>query len=182
MSRFFGDIAQLGIVVRDADKAMTEWAQRLGVGPFYVIRDVEIQNFKYRGAPSPAPRLTFGFANSGNLQIEIIQQHNDVPSAYRDFLGSGHEGAQHVASWFSAPAAYDLKRQQLLDHGLELIHEGATVGGIARFAYFSTDLPGAMMIELSEARLPALRPMLDILESSSTNWDGADPIRSFSTT
>jgi Glyoxalase/Bleomycin resistance protein/Dioxygenase superfamily len=182
MSRLFGNIEQLGIVVRDADAAMTEWAQRLGVGPFYVFRNCVFENFKYRGKASPTPTLTLGFANSGNLQIEVIQQHNDVPSAYKDFLADGHEGMQHVSSWFGETHAYDKKRQQLLDSGLELIHEGAMVGGLARFSYFSTNLPGATMIELSETRLPALRPLMELLDSSSKNWDGSNPIREFPST
>ena len=38
-------------------------------------------------------------ANSGPLQIELIQTRNDVPSMYRDFLQAGHTGLQHVAYW-----------------------------------------------------------------------------------
>ncbi len=38
-------------------------------------------------------------ANSGPLQMELIQIRNDAPSMYRDFLQAGHTGLQHVAYW-----------------------------------------------------------------------------------
>lgn len=42
---------------------------------------------------------SIALANSGPLQIELIQQRNDAPSMYRDFLAEGHEGLQYVAYW-----------------------------------------------------------------------------------
>jgi hypothetical protein len=33
------------------------------------------------------------------IRCELIQQHNDAPSLFRDFLDSGREGLQHLAFW-----------------------------------------------------------------------------------
>ena len=41
--------------------------------------------------------MSIALANSGDLQIELIQQVNDAPSMYKEFLDAGHEGLQHVA-------------------------------------------------------------------------------------
>jgi hypothetical protein len=38
-------------------------------------------------------------ANSGDMQIELIQQRCGTPSMYRDFLQSSGEGLQHWAAW-----------------------------------------------------------------------------------
>src|ERR1700689_3463209 len=99
MSIIFGGIRQLGMVVSDINTAMQEWA-KLGVGPFYTMH-FAIDDFVYRGGPSEAPIVTLAFAHSGPLQIELIQQHNDVPSGYKEFLDAGRLGAQHVAAWYA---------------------------------------------------------------------------------
>jgi Glyoxalase/Bleomycin resistance protein/Dioxygenase superfamily len=176
MSRIFGGIRQLAMVVRDAEETMKQWAE-VGVGPFYVIRDFQVHDYRYRGKAMPGPLLSLCFAQSGPLQIEVIQQHNDVPSGYLDFLGSGREGCQHVCAWFSEPAAYDAKRAELLAAGFAIIHEGRPLTPRSRFAYFATKLPGAMMFEISESLLPELAPLWEMVESSAANWDGSDPIR-----
>src|SRR5580658_3016253 len=91
--------SQVGMVVRDADKNMRYLAQTLGIGPFFVHREIKPDYFYYRGSPSAAPVITLGFAQAGAVQIEVIQQHNDVPSAYTEFLSAGREGAQHLSIW-----------------------------------------------------------------------------------
>ena len=181
MSRIFGAIRQLAMVVRDAEATMKQWAEA-GVGPFYVIRDFQPVGYRYRGEAMPGPKLSLCFAQSGPLQIEVIQQHDDTPSAYRDFLAAGREGCQHVCAWFDSHAAFDAKRAALLTAGYELIHEGGAQAPKSRFAYFATNLPGALMFEISEALVPELKPLWDLVESSAGNWDGSDPVRYLPTT
>ena len=98
MSRIFGSVRQNGYVVRDIRAALTHWTERLGVGPFYYIKQAPIEDFRYRGEPSDLV-VSIALAQSGPLQIELIQQRNDAPSMYRDFLAAGHEGLQHIAYW-----------------------------------------------------------------------------------
>ena len=99
MSRIFGEIRQNGYVVPDVEAAMTHWTEVLGVGPFYYFERVPIEEFRYRGEPSPL-EVSIALANSGALQIELIQQRNDAPSMYRDFLlRESRGGLQHVAFW-----------------------------------------------------------------------------------
>ena len=43
--------------------------------------------------------MSVALANSGDLQIELIQQRNDAPSMYKEFLDSGREGLQHMSYW-----------------------------------------------------------------------------------
>lgn len=177
MSIYFGGIRQLGMVVHDAESAMREWG-RLGVGPWFVMRNFVVDDFFYRGEPSPAPEITMCFAHSGPLQIEIIQQHNDVPSGYRDFLQSGREGAQHVAAWFSDHASYDAKRAELLAHGFEIVHEGAARVNDARFAYFASKERGGLEFEIAEAILPPLEEGRKFMEKSAQEWDGKQLVAS----
>ena len=62
------------------------------------IERVPIKNYRYRGE-SYEPHNSVALANSGPLQVELIQCRNDVPSMYRDFTRAGHSGLQHVAYW-----------------------------------------------------------------------------------
>ncbi len=98
MSRLFGEIRQNGYVVRDIDSALKHWIEVLGVGPFFYLERAPIENFRYYGERSEMV-ASIALANSGPLQIELIQQRNDAPSMYRDFLAGGHEGLQHVEYW-----------------------------------------------------------------------------------
>lgn len=170
MSILFGGIRQLGMVVRDANAAMREWG-RLGVGPFFTM-PFTFDDYVYRGRACEPPVVTLCFAHAGPLQIELIEQHNDVPSAYREFLEAGREGAQHVASWFSDHASYDAKRRRLLESGLTIVHEGANRAMDARFAYFETGVPGGLMVEIAEALLPGLAEGVRDMEEAARSWDG----------
>ena len=88
MSKVFGEIRQLAFIVTDIDKAMNHWAETLGVGPFFIKRRITFSNFIYRGKPSASPSVSIALANSGYVQIELIQQHDDAPSIYREYLES----------------------------------------------------------------------------------------------
>jgi hypothetical protein len=98
MSRLFGPVRQNGYVVRDIEAAMKHWIEVLQVGPWFYIDRVQTDWFRHRGQDSTV-ELSIALANSGDLQIELIQQRNDAPSMYKEFLDSGREGLQHVAFW-----------------------------------------------------------------------------------
>jgi catechol 2,3-dioxygenase-like lactoylglutathione lyase family enzyme len=170
MSIIFGGIRQLGMVVRSAEQAMKEWG-RLGVGPFFMVT-FQVDDFWYRGNPSPAPVLTLCFAHSGPLQIELIQQHNDVPSAYREFLGEGRQGAQHVCAWYADHDSFDAKTRDLHARGFTLVQQGASRAADARFAYFETGEPGGLMFEISEALMPLGAANRLEMETAAERWDG----------
>lgn len=176
MSMKFGPIRQIGHVVRDVDAAMRYWTQVMGVGPFYVLREYPFADFHYRGRPATSPVCTLCFAFSGDVQIELIQQHNDVPSSYREFLSAGREGMQHVSPWFDNEQAFDTARAKAFDLGMTMVQESPS--GIARFCYFETGRPDVPLLELSEAMLPAARGIHDMAMAASVGWDGEDPIRS----
>ncbi len=125
MSGALGSVRQLGFVVHDLDRALEYWTKTLRVGPFFTIRNVVPEKWHYRGQPSLAPRASIALANSGDLQIEIIQQHDDHPTGWRDFLASGREGFQHVSSWLTR-AEYDATMARMLAAGTDVIHAGVS--------------------------------------------------------
>ena len=171
MSRFLGDIRQNGYVVRDIERAMRHWTEVMGIGPFFYIEDVPVSNFRYGGQPSDV-KMSIALANSGPLQIELIQQRNDAPSMYLDFLNAGHEGLQHVAFW---TADFDADMARMTERGFEVGHSGQ-IGADGRFVYFTRqDHPGSV-IELSETN-GRKGAFFQSIRDAAAGWDGSDPVR-----
>ena len=173
MSVFFGEIRQLGYVVPDIEAAMDYWSRVLGVGPFFYAERVPVVNFTYRGAPS-SPVTSVALANSGAVQVELIQQRNDAPTMYRDFVQAKGSGLQHVAYWTQN---FDADMERLSARGFK-VGMGGEVGARGRFVYFETEYHPGAVIELSEVEGPKGR-MFDLIRNASIGWDGSDPVRPF---
>jgi catechol 2,3-dioxygenase-like lactoylglutathione lyase family enzyme len=171
VSRHFGQIRQNGYVVRDIEAALRHWTEILGVGPFFYIERVPVEGFRYRGAPSDVD-VSIALANSGPLQIELIQPRNEAPSLWRDFLDAGHEGLQHVAYWTETmDAALDAAAAR----GLEIGQEG-TIGENGRFVYLLTETHPGTVVEISEVS-GAKGRFFEHIARCAEGWDGSDPVR-----
>ena len=85
MSHRLPHIMQFSYVVRDLDAAIEHWAGNLQVGPFFVAPHVPYTRCLYRGTPTDLD-MSVAIAYTGDTQIELVQQHNDAPSIFRDFL------------------------------------------------------------------------------------------------
>jgi catechol 2,3-dioxygenase-like lactoylglutathione lyase family enzyme len=177
VSRLFGPVRQIAFVVRDLDATLRYWTGTLGVGPFFLLRDVVPENHRYHGAPAPAPRGTIALGNSGDLQVELIQTHDDHPSVWRDFLAAGGEGFHHVSAW-STREEYDRTLARARAAGLAVAQEGSIPGSGIRFAYFATDTaPGGLIYELADILEPAVYPLVQLVADAARTWDGKDPVR-----
>ena len=167
----FGPIRQNGYVVNDIDAALDHWTRVLGVGPFFYFERVPIEDFRHRGEPS-AVEASIALANWGDLQIELIQQRNDAPSMYREFLEAGREGLQHVACWYDD---LDGVLKEVAERGIAIGQSG-TIGERGRFVYLDTEAHPGTVVELSEIS-GAKGRFFDHVRQSAAQWDGTDPIR-----
>jgi len=173
MSSLFGAVRQVGYVVKDIEKAMEHWV-KLGVGPWFYKEDVGSTEFRYYGKPSALPKLSIALANSGDLQLELIQQRDDAPSLYRDSLERSGEIAQHIAYW--TPDRFDEICKYLTSLGYVEGHAGRMGANRGPYAYFvHPDLPSAM-IEVSDSSGGKAAYFAQVREAAE-NWDGKDPIR-----
>lgn len=172
MSRFFGNVCQNGYVVRDIDAALKHWTQVMGVGPFFYIDRVACDWFRYRGQPSNV-EMSIALGNTGDLQIELIQQRNDAPSMYTDFLNAGREGLQHMSYWTTTyQDAYD----RALARGFKVGQEGQIGGEQGRFVYFDTEAHPGTVIEMSDISGSKGR-FFEHIRKAAIGWDGSDPVR-----
>jgi len=174
MSRIFGAIRQNGYVVHDIEAALKHWTEVLGVGPFFYAESVKCAWFRYHGQASPL-EMSLALGNSGDLQIELIQQRNDAPSMYRDFLNAGREGLHHVAYWTKT---YRADYERALALGYKIGHEGQANGPDTGFVYFDTETHPGTVVELSDIS-GAKGAAFERIHQASIGWDGANPIRDF---
>ena len=172
MSRIFGAVRQNGYVVRDIQAAMKHWIEVMGVGPWYYMDRVKTDWFRHRGQDSSV-EMSIALANSGDLQIELIQQRNDAPSMYRDFLDRHGEGLQHMSYWSTD---YQSLYDRAIAAGFSVGHEGQIGGAKGRFAYFETTGHPGTVIEISDISGSKGR-FFERIKAASVDWDGSDPAR-----
>ncbi len=167
-----GPIRQIGYIVRDLDAAMQSWLA-LGIGPWFTMRNLQQRDCRYRGELSE-PTTSIAFANSGPMQIELIQQHDDTPSIYREFLDAGGEGYNQLAWWATD---FDTVMEKARAAEWPVVWSGGTRGTV-RFAYFALDPEISTVIEVMELN-DASQGLADLVASAAEQWDGiTDPIRS----
>ena len=172
MSKLFGPVRQNGYVVKDIESAMDYWVKVLGIGPWYYIKEVKTDYFRHRGVDSNV-EMSIALANSGDLQIELIQQRNDAPSMYKEFLDAGHEGLQHVAFWTKDfQTLYD----KAITSGYQVGHEGQIGGEKGRFCYFDSSAHPGSIIEISDIS-GTKGQFFDKIRGVAESWDGSRPIR-----
>lgn len=173
MSRLFGEVRQIGYVVEDIEAAMRYWSETLGIGPWYYAPKIADKDFYYKGEPSPIERAV-ALANSGFIQMELVQQLNDAPSMYRDFLKAGRTGVQHFAYWTTT---FDAHMAAATAAGMK-VGMGGQVGANGRYVYFDCEYHPGTVIELSEVNGPK-GALFKTIRDASVGWDGKDPIRDF---
>jgi hypothetical protein len=164
-----GAIRQIGYVVTDLDKALAGFVE-LGVGPWFVIRGMA-QRVLYRGKPCEIT-LSLALANSGEMQIEVIQQQDDSPSIFTEFLSSGREGFHQFAYWTED---FDATMQAVENAGWPVLWSGGEDVG-TRFSYVEPANSPATIIEIMELT-DTTTGMAKFVRDAADGWDGSDPIR-----
>ncbi|MGW6422266.1 zinc-binding dehydrogenase [Nocardia sp. NPDC055053] len=170
-ANMFGTIRQIGYVVRDIESSMRGFIDS-GIGPWFYLTGLKPGNFIYRGEPSGMV-MDVAVANSGDIQIELIQPVNEEPSMYKDFLDAGHEGMQHIAYW--AENYQDLY-DGALAAGFTVGQEGEIGGPTGRFAYLETEHHPGTVIEISDLS-GTKKFVFDLIRLAAANWDGTHPIQ-----
>ncbi|MEZ5219427.1 MAG: VOC family protein [Ilumatobacteraceae bacterium] len=160
------DIFQYAYFVEDLDAAAAEWAELNGAGPFFVAPHHTADRFTYRGTDVEAD-VSYAFGYSGDAQIQLIQQHDGLPSIYRDMYEPGRFGFHHVAKLV---ADYEGERQRLLDAGCTLACELYANDIVA--CYFDTRDRLGHFTEL-HSRTDRIVSTFDRWRQAHADWDGS---------
>ena len=173
MSRIFGAIDQVCWVVPDIERSIHHWAETLGIGPWFLMSNLRPGDFEYGGAPSNV-EISIAIAYSGKLQLELIQQHNDAPSMYKDAIDAGRTPGQHHLGFFRRD--YDERLAQAVQAGYRVGHSGTLGDGTIRFAYLATEREPGMIAELVELTDPAEASFVS-MHRAALDWDGTNPVQ-----
>ncbi len=164
---------QLAWVVPDLEKAMEHWTRRAGIGPFFVFEQLSYENAVYRGEPvSSTPfNITAAIGQAGDTQIELICQHDNAPSMFRDLVPEGKTGLHHVAIYCED---YDAELEAYLAQGAEVAFSGLMMGFRTCWLDLSSTL--GFMVELLDAN-PVADGVFQAFRDAAESWDGSDPVR-----
>lgn len=162
-------IFQYAYVVNDLEQACLGWTRLTGAGPFFVSMHHISEDHLHRGKPSEAD-LSYAFGQAGPAHIQLIQQHNDAPSAYREMYEAGEQGFHHVAV---LPEDWEAEKGRYESAGFEAI---TTLVSAARVAYMDTRPLLGCFVELYEDNAP-LKATFESWKQIHEAWDGSDPIR-----
>jgi methylmalonyl-CoA/ethylmalonyl-CoA epimerase len=168
---------QIAWVVDDLDKAVEEWQQTALIGPFFVGAHVGgmITGATHRGRPVEID-ISCAVAQAGPVQIELIKPHGSGPSPYRDVYPEGEGGLHHICSFVDDVEAESRNYEQ---HGFQVVMRGS-IAGRTPVAYIDTRSLLGCMTELM-ARGGPVEDMYGAIAAAATDWDGADPVRDFTT-
>lgn len=161
----FKGIMQVSYIVPDLQQAMKDYAELLGVGPWFVTERFQPADLLYRGQPT-SPDVTIGMSYSGHMNIELIQQRDDAPSAYKETERSRGFGFHH---WGVATDDFDRDLKKYLDRGSAIVFS-MTLGSGIKLAYLDTgNLPG--MIELIQIN-DGVKTSFTNMFRAARDWDG----------
>ena len=90
-------IVQNAYVVDDLEAACARWHRLFGIGPFLGGAAFETPDHRYRGAKGEPLVLRTGFAQAGELNIELMEIVSGGPNAFTDMYPRGREGLHHNA-------------------------------------------------------------------------------------
>ena len=166
-----GPIMQLAYVPADIGAALDFWIGTMGAGPFYRLEHIAANRVLYRGAPATIDfSVLIGYW--GDLQIELIEQHDETPSIYTAWCAAGLEGLHHVCV-----AVDDIAEARRLCTalGARFEQEVFLPGGVEAFYVDTGGGPGTMVEVIAPS--PAMRDLFAMMREAARGWDGGDPVR-----
>jgi Glyoxalase/Bleomycin resistance protein/Dioxygenase superfamily len=160
-------VIQFAYTVPDIQEGMRHYAELLHIGPWFLIGPFVPPKGIYRGATTKM-KVSLAFAFSGRLMIELIEQHDDEPSVFRETLSA--RGAHGFHHWAVGARDFEKTAAQYQSRGYQEVFSDTAPMGY-RIVYFDTshDLPGMLeVIEINAAAEEGYREM----HRAAQEWDG----------
>ncbi|MBI3372990.1 MAG: VOC family protein [Betaproteobacteria bacterium] len=166
-----GGVFQIAFIVENIRQSMQDFTARLHIGPWFASEPFTPPEARYRGRPTDL-HVTLAVGFGGHMSFELIEQHNDAPSVYREIVNKRGYGFHHGAVMTGA-FDQDVEKYRLL--GYEAAFTDRMPYGY-RIAYIDTtrDFPG--MIELIEFT-DSVEERYTTMYQASVGWDGTNPVR-----
>ena len=135
-------VGQIGVVVRDLDKAVEYFSSVFGIGPFrYIERHYEGVTLRERNDASYSVRLAI--APMGGVDFELIEVA-EGESIHLEFLERKGEGIEHLG--FRVPDL-DAEIARFEACGIKVLQSARRADG-SGYAYMDTESIGGIIFEL----------------------------------
>ncbi len=172
MDRFsFGprekSIIQFAYTVDDIQEGMRRYTDLLQIGPWFLIGPFVPAKGVYRGALTKM-RISLAVAFAGQAMVELIEQHDQEPSVYRETLKA--RGAHGFHHWAIGARDFDATKAQYASQGYQEAFSDLSPRGV-RVVYLDTsrDLPG--MLEIIEMTADVEEQYRRMYQAAQ-EWDG----------
>lgn len=163
-------VIQAGHVVEDIDAAIVSFAATLQIGPWYRFRTSQPRKGSlYRGREVNHD-LSIALAFHGSMMLELIQQHDDGPSVFREGVARTGWGLHH---WGIGTRRFDERVAEQVASGKEMLYTART-GRSARIAYFEGPTPLHAMVELIEITETS-ETFYAGIAAQARSWNGKSP-------
>ena len=164
-------IIQNAYYVADLDLAITRFHDLWDLGPFFIRRHIGLENVLYRGEPA-ALDISAAYTQAGDIMIELVTQHNDAPSIFRDRFAAHESGFHHVALDFGD---HDSQVESFTKRGFHSITSFKTSEGRGATYLDTFELLGhATEIYIVN---DSLKQLYTEVRLASQTWDGRELIR-----
>lgn len=162
-------ILQYAYTVESLDAGIRSFAELLGVGPWFVRGPFVPPEGLYRGEPTDV-ELSLATAFDGETMLELVAQHNDAPSVYREVIDERGYGFHH---WAIRTHDVDGTIAHGAARGWDVTFSDRGQNG-ARVVYLDarSDLPG--MLEVIE-HVDGQDARYAIMRRAAEHWTGGDP-------
>lgn len=165
---------QMCWVVPDLEAAMAAWTKTAGVGPFFLFERLEFGDPHYRGKPAASPDISAAMAQAGDIQVELVCQHDDSTSFWRDIVPAGRTGLHHLALY---SRDYEGDVAAYTGAGAEVAFSGLMMGNPV--CWIDTGPQMGFMVEIINANETA-DAVFAQFRAAAADWDGSDPVRTLS--
>ena len=167
-----GTIFQYAYVVEDIHRAMTDYVERLGIGPWSLRDTFSPTTSRLPGTPH-SPTFSLARSYSGTTMIELIEQHDDGPSVFHEDPAAPRRYGFHHWGIVTTTFAEDLARHEAQGHP-EAFADDLPSGSRVVYVDTTASFPGMLeLVEYSEAQD---RFYTSIWEAT-LGWDGSNPVR-----
>lgn len=165
-----GDIIQMAYLPEDFDATLRYWTETVGVGPFFLMENIQLGDMRYRGQPTDAV-FSIAIAYWGDIQIELIRAENDAPSIYSGEYAV-KDRLHHICIFVDSIAD---ARRACADAGAEILVEGK-VGDSGEVIYVDAGGGPGHVIELLQP-MAGSEGLFAMIKDAGRDWDGSDPLR-----
>lgn len=152
--------------VADLDEAVDRWHRLWGIGPFFIRRHIALPEVRYKGQVSRLD-ISAAYVQAGPIMVELVTQHDDTPSAFREMFTAHEEGFHHVAV---LPDDYEGLLAGYAAAGFPVVTELRTASGRGA-AYVDTRAMFGHMVEVYWPSEGLVKLYREVAEASA-QWDG----------